>query len=372
MFVIGVFPFSGQHTAEAITLRLNKNVSELAGNTGVPSVVCVHGSAANVKAAISKCKFIDASLLCADHLLNLAVETNVKETKGFDSLDLREAIQRATELSSRCHQSSLSEQRIKKEPLLDNSDVVDKDKLKFVKIITPVKTRWNSIFMMLESIVKMRRILSSIREIPGKDDTKLASVIPSENDFNLYDEILPILRRVAEISECLSADKEVSIDLVISNIYTLRHKYLDFIKAGVLSPTAPMFYQKLVENLDVRFPDSGCQNLFYSFANLLNPLYKGRALKKLGEFNEAYDALITQSNAYQDWNAATRLFNKRLHTEIQGHVSEDDPFYNVGMEEAPALMTSYSGPVPPAKSDIATVYKFYILWQILKFIKIVI
>ena len=115
-----------------------------------------------------------------------------------------------------------------------------------------------------------------------------------------------------------------------------------------------MFHQKLVENLDVRFPDTCCQNLFCSIANLLNPLYKGRALKKLGGFDEAYEALITQSNAYQEWIAATRLFNERLHAEIQGHVSEDDPFYNVGMEEAPALMTSYSGLAPPPKSDIVT------------------
>ncbi|XP_065654431.1 uncharacterized protein LOC136081040 [Hydra vulgaris] len=211
--------------------------------------------------------------------------------------------------------------------------------------------------MMLESIAKMRRILSSIRDIPRKDDTKLASVIPSEDEFNLYDEILPILRRVAEISECFSADKEVSIHLVILNIYTLRHKCLDFIKAGGASPTAQMFHQKLVENLDVRFPDTGCQNLFYSVANFLNPLYKERALKKLGELHEAYEALITQFNAYQEWITATRLFNE--HAEIQGHVSEDDPFYNVRMEEVPALMTSYSSPAPPAKSDIATEWEIF-------------
>ena len=77
--------------------------------------MCVHDSAANMKAAIDKCNFVDASLLCADHLLNLAVEATVKETKGFDSLDLHEAIQRATELSSRCHKSSLYEQIIKKD-----------------------------------------------------------------------------------------------------------------------------------------------------------------------------------------------------------------------------------------------------------------
>ncbi|XP_065674215.1 uncharacterized protein LOC136091160 [Hydra vulgaris] len=114
MFVIGVFPFSGQHTAKAIALRLDKNVSDLAGNNGVSSVVCVHDSAANMTAAISKCNFVDASFLCADYLLNLAIEATVKETKGFESLDLHEVIQRATELSSRCHKSSLSEQRIKK------------------------------------------------------------------------------------------------------------------------------------------------------------------------------------------------------------------------------------------------------------------
>ena len=94
---------------------LFRDVSELAGNNGVSSVVYVHDSAANMKAGNNKCNFVDASLLCADHLLNLAVETTAKETKGFDTLDLHEAIQRATEYYSKYHKSSLSEQRIKKE-----------------------------------------------------------------------------------------------------------------------------------------------------------------------------------------------------------------------------------------------------------------
>ncbi|XP_065655719.1 uncharacterized protein LOC136081740 [Hydra vulgaris] len=59
MFAIGVFPFYGQHTVEAIAIRLDKNVSELAGNNGVLSVVCVHDSPANMKAAINKRNFVD-------------------------------------------------------------------------------------------------------------------------------------------------------------------------------------------------------------------------------------------------------------------------------------------------------------------------
>ena len=90
--------------------------------------------------------------------------------------------------------------------MLDDNDTVDKEELKYVKIILPVKTRWNSTLMMIESIVRMRRPLSSIRDNPGSDPNKFAPAIPSEDEFDLFDEILPILRKISDISESFSAD----------------------------------------------------------------------------------------------------------------------------------------------------------------------
>ena len=78
----------------------------------------------------------------------------------------------------------------------------ERSSLKVVKVIASVKTRWNSVYMMLDSIMRRRKILSSIRDNPGNDiDRKLAESVPNEEEFNLYDEILPILRRTCDSLE---------------------------------------------------------------------------------------------------------------------------------------------------------------------------
>ena len=92
----------------------------------------------------------------------------------------------------------------------------------FAKIITPVATRWNSVTMMIESVMKMRRTLSSIRDNPGQDDGNLAEVIPTEEDFKLFEECLDAMLRVAEVSEALSTDNYLTINRVMSFLYDIQ------------------------------------------------------------------------------------------------------------------------------------------------------
>ena len=91
--------------------------------------------------------------------------------------------------------------------LMDDSDMSSQERSS-LKVIAPVKTRWNSVYMMLDSIDQLYKILRSIRDNPGNDiGRKLAESVPTEEEFKLYDEILPILRRICDNSESLSADK---------------------------------------------------------------------------------------------------------------------------------------------------------------------
>ena len=66
---------------DIIVFDFCRYVSDIPGNDGFSLVVCVHDSAANMKAAIPKCTYVDDSLLCADHLLNLVVENTIKGDK---------------------------------------------------------------------------------------------------------------------------------------------------------------------------------------------------------------------------------------------------------------------------------------------------
>ena len=109
---------------------------------------------------------------------------------------------------------------------MDDSDLSSQERssLTVVKVIAPVKTRWNSVYIMLDSIMRMRKILSYIRDNPGNDiGRKLAESVPTELEFNLYDEILPILRRIYDNSS-LSADKKVCIHKVIAHIYGINDR----------------------------------------------------------------------------------------------------------------------------------------------------
>ena len=94
---------------------------------------------------------------------------------------------------------------------MDDSDLSSQERssLKAVKVIGPVKTRCNFVYMMLDSIMRMRKNLSSVRDNPGNEiGRKLSESVPTEEEFNLYDEILPILRRICDNSESLLADKK--------------------------------------------------------------------------------------------------------------------------------------------------------------------
>ena len=129
-------------------------------------------------------------------------------------------------------------------PLMDDSDLSSQERSsqKVIKVIAPVKTRWNSVYMMLDSIMQMRKILSSIRDNPGYIiGRKLAESVPTEEEFNLYDE-MPILRRICDNSESLSADKKVCIHKVIAHIYVINVRAQEQIDTKTLPPTAEMFY----------------------------------------------------------------------------------------------------------------------------------
>ena len=115
----------------------------------------------------------------------------------------------------------------------------------------------------------MRKIFSSIRDNPENDiGQKLAESVPTEEEFNLYDEILPILRRICDNSESISADKKVCIHKVIAHIYGINVRAQEKIDTKTLSPTAEMFYQKLKKNLEKYFPNDGANSTFYAVANL--------------------------------------------------------------------------------------------------------
>ena len=71
----------------------------------------------------------------------------------------------------------------------------------YKRVIQSCKTRWNSEFDMIHSILGMQNAFESIRDDPGpsRDDAKLAEKIPSEPDFRVIAEIAPVLQQLTEL-----------------------------------------------------------------------------------------------------------------------------------------------------------------------------
>ena len=67
----------------------------------------------------------------------------------------------------------------------------------YTKLIIPVAARRISVRMLIKNDLKMRQILKSICENPGRDDGSLSEVIPLIDDFNLFEECIDVMGRIA-------------------------------------------------------------------------------------------------------------------------------------------------------------------------------
>lgn len=69
------------------------------------------------------------------------------------------------------------------------------------KVIQSCKTRWNSEFEMIHSILGMQNAFESIRDDGGggADGAKLAEKIPMDWDFNIIAEIAPALQQMTDL-----------------------------------------------------------------------------------------------------------------------------------------------------------------------------
>ena len=106
--------------------------------------------------------------------------------------------------------------------LRNDSNEVD---CEYRKLITDVETRWNSTMFLLKSVHQMKPALQSIQEETyeeiDKTDPKLKQMIPSQEAFEIIQQILPLLEKCATLSELLSGDLKPTMHLVITVLFVV-------------------------------------------------------------------------------------------------------------------------------------------------------
>jgi len=260
--------------------------------------VAVTDAAANMKKAISESVEIKDHVTCVDHILNTCL------TKSFDqSEELALIVKKCKALAQRTHQSSLDWQDIKKS--------CGEANIEAVKIIQPVVTRWNSNYMMLQSIAKIKAgLLMALETLANKPD--LLSLIPSESEFKTITLILPFLKQCKDCSDSWSSEKSATMHTVQTDLVSLHLIAVRMVQAiGDTNAAVTDCINAFMTEFNQRLPRQGASIQYYNFGSLLHPYYRGHSLRKIGD-DPMRDAAI---KVLVDNHPSTKEFNQQNEEE---------------------------------------------------------
>ncbi|XP_065664453.1 E3 SUMO-protein ligase ZBED1-like [Hydra vulgaris] len=217
---------------------------------------------------MKKLTSISSNMPCVAHLLHLVVIESFKAVREDKNI-----FSACRLLATRTHKSVASQQRI-----INVCQNVQPKKINFNKIITPRKTRWKSGLMCMKSILHLKQGFDIISARNSKTDDILRAIILIQEQFEVIEKIVPILKAISDFSECISAKKQ---HLVIPGLYDIKEKIKNFILANDKS-TAD-FVSKILANLNKRFPDCGSNITNNSLSHFLDPKFKGHLLSRFGK-----------------------------------------------------------------------------------------
>nr|XP_047126646.1 uncharacterized protein LOC105850668 [Hydra vulgaris] len=321
-YVLNFDNFVGRHTGYHISKALEEMIQKYPVLDAVPKKVIVHDAAANMKHAVSimnKTKY--ESLLYADHLLNTSLLHATNEVQ-----EVKECIDIATQLSSKVHRSTLACQLIEKECMLL--------RVNYVKIIAPVKTRWNSNCFMLESILKLKDVLISLREKDVLNNNPLQNVIPSDNQFSLMASLMPVLKKMKIMSDCMSKDTEPVLHHMLTMLYktdNFLHDHIDMENREIVNA----FCKKLSEHLHLatQFNEHGRYNQHYALGNLLHPYFRGYMLRHYGIFEEFTRKVINDHPSSDAVSISKKNNHKAAQVKMPVGVDECDDLQNIEIDQ---------------------------------------
>ena len=172
-------------------------------------------NAANMRVACRESNTISEGLTCFAHTLNLVVNGAIKKVTK-----IQEGIDKFKRLAGACHKSTLYCERIKRE--CEDLNKSGTTPVNYTKIIQPVETRWNSILMMILSIIQLRPALEGIRESTSRStDPHLQELIPESDQFDAIESLVQVLSKFEEVSTFMSSESYPTICWVIQKVFYL-------------------------------------------------------------------------------------------------------------------------------------------------------
>ena len=182
------------------------------------------------------------------------------------------AIQKATKLST----------KIRKSPLLKSAlEVACKTiHVKFLTPSMPVKTRWNSIYLMIEALFPMKVALSfMIAEASREEKKKWEKLMLAETDWEQLEAWRSVLKTPFLMTKAFETDTTPSAHLVIPKMYDF---VVELKNHGESKNKSISKFSKILEDeVTKRFPHFGCHDEVFAMAHYLDPVFKGVALQEV-------------------------------------------------------------------------------------------
>lgn len=221
----------------------------------------VTDSASNILKTLRELTVVDDNVRCIGHVINNAVK------EAFDKCGkLQSLIVRCKNIATCTHKSSRTCDLIK--------HYCEITKTKYIKVIQPVKTRWNSMADCMTSIVRLRKALEELKDRADRSDKfvkKMVKAIPSSDQFDSLQSLAPHLQHIKSISERLTSDKKPTIHLVIPTLVLLSRRASD-------NPSVMAFYDIFKQYLEKTLENCGRTEETLAIAAFLHPHYKGSVL----------------------------------------------------------------------------------------------
>jgi hypothetical protein len=225
--------------------------------------------------------------------------------------EVSDIIKKCKALAALTHRSSKQANKIKAQCDLLNSDSNQTQRWDYRVIISPGGVRWNSTYMCMDSIMKLEEPLLQLQA----NDTDFRDITPSEDEFQILEQLLPLLKAFHVITQQMSAENEITMHSVLAKLYDLTV----FLEQKTTKPGQSDFKpvrawaKKALTELTKRFPNYGADIEEFALGHFLNPEYKGMLceLKNKENWDRMLEDFI-DTNSQVNESFAIRVVGKVL------------------------------------------------------------
>ena len=168
----------------------------------------------------------------------------------------------------------------------------------FTKVKNPNATRWNSIFLMIESILKLKPAWQ-VLNITEVHCGTLISKLLTTSQLKLADGVVKVLERVLLTTKKWEADKTPTLQFMVYELFEL-DIFLEGIVKGNDAEQTKEFAKCFQTNLRRRFPDCGTGSSLYAISHYLDPKFKGVILQEYGMFMDTKEYIKSTGGKTQE------------------------------------------------------------------------